>query len=222
MNQSNSKIRFEELLVPYVQNRLDASERQYVEELANSDSELNEKLQFEIQLANSIQQSDIELKEVTPSFHKLKQQIESSSNKIDWRNIISWNSGGVAVGGFNPGLVIATLAVVCVGVYMLLFQDTVRTLEGGYETLSNGESAIVYEHDKQYLRVIIAEGLTESEIQSLSNEFIFNIEYGPDSLNSYIISIAEGDALSVDALQNWRSDPRFLLIEPILSVNTEN
>ena len=218
MNQGNNKMRFEELLVPYVQDRLDASERQYVEELANSDRELNEKLQFEIQLASSIQQSDIEFKEVTPSFRKLKQQIESRSN---WWSFFSWDSNSIT-GGFNPGLVVATLAVVSVGIYMLFSQNAVNLLEDGYETLSNGESEIVYEHDKQYLRVIIAERLTESEIQSLSNEFIFNIESGPDSLNSYIISIAEGDALSVDALQNWRSDPRFLLIEPILSVNTKN
>ena len=90
MEQLNRKVRFEELLTPYVQNRLDASERKFVEELAKNDSELNEKLKFEIELASYIQQEDKEFIDVAPSFDNLKQQIESTSSRHNWWNVFLW------------------------------------------------------------------------------------------------------------------------------------
>ena len=221
MDKLNSEMKFEELLTPYVQNRLKDTERQYVEELAKADSELNEKLQFELKLANSIRQSANELKEITPSFHELTQQIESSSNKPNWLNVFAWNSRETT-SGFNPGLVFASLAVIFVGIYMLFSQNIGNRVEGDYETLSSNESGIIHKDDRQYLRIVIAEGLTEPQLQSLSNEFIFDIESGPDSLNSYIISLAKGNTLSEDELRHWRNDPRFLFIEPLPNASTEN
>ena len=220
MNQLNSKMKFEELLTPYVQNRLKDTERQYVEELAKADSELNEKLQFEIKLANSIQQSSNELKDVAPSFDKLKKRIETTSNK-NWLNVFAWNNRET-MGGFNQGLVFASLAVIFVAAYMLLTQGMDNQLQNDYETLSTDESVIIQKDDRQYLRIVVAQEITESQVQSLSNEFIFDIESGPDSLNSYVISLAKRNALSENELKNWRNDSRFLFIEPLPSASTEN
>lgn len=213
-------MRFEELLTPYVQNRLDKTERQFVEELAKADSELNKKLQFEIQLANQIQQTTKEFKEVTPSFHELKQRIESTSNKFNWLNVFSWDKGKT-LGGFNPSLVVASLAIVCVGVYMLFSQHIDNRIDGNYETLSTNDSVISHKNDRQYLRIVVTEGLTESQVQTLSNELIFNIESGPDSMNSYVISVAEKDTNLEDTITHWREDPRLRFIEPLPSTNVE-
>ena len=117
---------------------------------------------------------------------------------------------------------IASLAVVCIGVYFLLSQNIDSPLKEGYETLSNNEPAIVYEDHRQYYRIVVKEGFTASKVQTLANEFTFNIESGPDSLNSYIISSAVNDTLFEANLQSWRNDPRFLLIEPLPGANTEN
>ncbi len=221
MSQVSNETRFEELLVPYVQNRLNTSERQFVEELAKSDRELNEKLQFEIQLANHVQQSKSEFKEIMPSFHELKQQIEVSNRSDNWWNIFSRNSES-SLHGFNPSLVLASLAVICVGIYMLFLQDRNQFLEDNYETLSSDETKIAYQHDRNYFRVIIATGITKPEIQIISDKFVFDIEFGPDSLNSYVISLAKDDSRSTDALQRLRDDSRFLMIEPLAQTSTEN
>lgn len=223
MNEVNNKFRFEELLTPYVQNRLDASERRFVEELAKNNSELNEKLQFEIELAGYIQQQEKEFIDidVESSFGKLKQQIESTSNNHNWWNIFSWKNNDT-FGGFNPSLVIASFAVVCIGVYVLLSQYVYGPLEPGYETLSNNEPKIVYEQGRQYYRVVVKESLTVSKLQTLADEFTFNIESGPDSLNSYIISSSANNSTQDVNLHHLRKDPRFLLIEPLPGVNTEN
>ena len=221
MDQLNKKVKFEELLTPYVQDRLNASERSLVEDLAENDSEFNEKLQFEIELAGYIQQEDKEVIDIASSFDTLKQQIESISNRHYWWNVFSWKNSNT-FGGFSPSLVIASLAVVCIGVYVLLSQNIYSPLEDEYETLSSNKPKIVYDHGKQYYRIVFNEDFTVSKVQTLADEFTFNIESGPDSLNSYIISLTTDDGLSENILQRWRSDPRFFLIEPLPNTNSEN
>lgn len=214
MSKLDRKMEFEELLTPYVQNRLDKAKRQRLEELVQMDTELNEKLQFEIQLANNIQQSTEQLIEVRPAFHKLKQRIEAESKQFNLFDLSSWNSNW-SLSWFNPGLALTSLAVLSLGAYLLLTQYPVSNLDGRFETLSNNDSTVVYQADMQYLRIVIAKELSRPQLESISKELLFKIESGPDSLNSYIISLSKNSSITEETLKQWRSDPRFLLVEPL-------
>ncbi|MGI9228113.1 MAG: hypothetical protein ACR2PU_04900 [Gammaproteobacteria bacterium] len=220
MSQLNSKMDFDELLTPYVQGNLDEEQRKYVEERTQSDRGCNEKLKFEQQIVNSIKQSSEKFQEITPSFDALQERINNSSGKYNWWNIFSKNFGDIS-SWFNPGLVLASCAAICLGVYMLFSQQAENNLLNDYETLSSGDSSVVYSSEKQYLRVIIATQKNERQVQSLADEFSFTIESGPDSLNSYIVSFSKGHSLSEETLASWRNDPRFDLVEPIPTVELE-
>jgi len=220
MSQLNKKMDFDELLTPYVQGNLDESQRKYVEELAKANNECNEKLQFEQQIASSIKHSAETIQEITPSFDTLRKQINNSSEKNNWWNIFSHRKDA-KTDWFNPGLVLASFTAICLGVYMLFSQPMDNSLQNGYETLSSGDSAVVYSSDKQYVRMVIAAQQREQQVQSLAEEFNFTIESGPDSLNSYIVSFSKEHSLSDETLASWRDDPRFDLVEPIPTVELE-
>ena len=104
---------------------------------------------------------------------------------------------------------------------MLFSQPMDNSLQNDYETLSNGDSAVVYSSDKQYVRMVIAAQQSEQQVQSLAEEFNFTIESGPDSLNSYIVSFSKERSLSEETLASWRDDPRLDLVEPIPTVELE-
>lgn len=220
MSQLNKKMDFDELLTPYVQGNLDEEQRKYVEVRAKIDSKCNEKLQFEQQIVSSIKHSAESFQEITPSFDTLRKRINNSSEKNYWWNIF-FHKKDAKSDWFNPGLVLASFAAICLGVYMLFSQPMDNSLQNDYETLSNGDSAVVYSSDKQYMRMVIAAQQSEQQVQSLADEFNFTIESGPDSLNSYIVSFSKERSLSEETLASWRDDPRLDLVEPIPTVELE-
>lgn len=220
MSQLNSKMDFDELITPYVQGNVDEKQRKFVEERAQSDSECNEKLKFEQQIVNSIKQSSETFQEFTPSFDNLKKKISKSSIKNAWwKNL--FGGQGANNGRFNSGLVLASFAAICLGVYMLFSQQIDSNLAADYETLSNGDSALVLKDDRHYLRIVLADKLSKDKVIRLAEELKFTIESGPDSLNSYIISFSDEHSLSDEDLNSWRNDSHFDLVEPIPNVKLE-
>jgi hypothetical protein len=220
MSQLNSKMDFDELLAPYVQGNVDEKQRKFVEERAEFDSECNEKLKFEQQIASSIKQSSEKFQEITPSFDSLKKQINKSPIKNAWwKNLF----GGQDTNNsrFNSGLVLASFTAICLGMYMLFSQQIDSNLVDDYETLSNGDSTLVLKDDRHYLRIVLADKLSKDKVIRLVEELKFTIESGPDSLNSYIISFSDEHSLSDEDLNSWRKDSRFDLVEPIPNVKLE-
>ena len=209
--------KFEELLTPYVQGRLDEATRRTVEQYAETSRDFAELLDFEQQVAVSIKSSPEDSVVVMPSIQKLKQRIDSQSKRNRSVEIfLAWIRD--AFDSLNPKLVAASLAVVTIAV-LALQQPIFGPVDEGFETLSSTGND-VGTPDRRYFSVVFDESMDASSIEQLSAEFGFLVETGPNSIGAYTVSIEAGDEASEAAAAAWRADERFVFVGPTRASKT--
>lgn len=202
--------RFEELLTPYVQGRLDEVTRRAVEQYAETSSDFAELLNFEQQMAASIKSSSADAVVIMPSIQKLKQRIVSQPRLN--RSFEMFLAGiRDAFRGLNPGLVAASLAIVTIAL-LTLSRPIFAPMNEGFETLSGNGSNVTTAPGRRYFSVVFDENIGLSGIEQLAGEFGFLVETGPNSFGAYTVSIEANDEASEAAAAIWRADKRFVFV----------
>lgn len=210
---TNSELqKFEELLTPYIQGRLDEVTRRKVEQYAESSADFAELLQFEQRVAANVRNSSAETVTVMPSFANLKQRIETEAKpnhgfEVFFTSIVN------AVRGLNPGLVMASLALVAIALLTLQRSD-ITSFDDRFETLSDNGSDVVAVPGRKYFNVVFDESANAKAIEQLASELKFDVETGPNSIGAYTVSIEVDDQTPEAALAKWRADNRFVLVQP--------
>ena len=202
--------RFEELLTPYVQGRLDEVTRRTVEQYAETSSDFAELLNFEQQVAASVKSSPADSVAVMPSIQKLKRRIDSQSKQNrSFEMFLAWIRG--AFDGLNPGFVAASLAIVAIA-FLALQRPSFAPMDEGFETLSSNGSNVANVPGRKYFSVVFDESIDVSGIGQLADEFGFHVETGPNSIGAYTVSIDADVETSEAAAAAWRADKRFVFV----------
>ena len=209
---SNTEMqKFEELLTPYIQGRLDDATRRKVEQFAERSGEFAELLRFEQSVAASVRSVADDAVVVAPSFGKLKQRIDAQSSTSRGFEVFMAGIHNL-FRGINPGLVAAAFALFAIALFALQ-RPAILPDNDRFGTLSNGVSDIVAEPGRAYFRVVPSDDGKERHIENLATEFQFAVEAGPNQFGAYIVSIETSEDPTDAVLARWRSDERFMFVE---------
>lgn len=80
-----------------------------------------------------------------------------------------------------------------------------------FETLSSDEVVPVIESNR--VRLVFADGVTEADRLELGHELGFEVVSGPGAGGAWLV--ASDSVVNRDELDNWRSDSRIVLAEPV-------
>lgn len=202
--------KFEELMTPYLQGKLEADEVRALEDYADASSEFRDMLQFEKQVFGGIRAEGGAAN--APSFAALRERVKQEKTNPLQRFLESLSGGMRSV--LAPALLASAAAALLV--VQFLSDPANDVVETGFETLSNGQQ-VERLSDRRYYRLALNEQGAAVALEDMGRELGFQVESGPDGIGSYEISLPQGDAPDAATLSVWKSDPRVLLLEPIPS-----